>query len=391
MIDFSLTDEQRMLVEMTHDFVEKEMLPHEETLERTDALPPELGAILKKRAIELGLHACNLPDEVGGGGLDAVSVMLIEKELGRTSLALAECAHRPLNILASCVGEQVKQFLEPTVRGDKRDCIAMTEPGAGSDLRGMKCKAVLEGDDWIINGEKHFISQASVSDYCVLFAATGEDEIDKDSKKASLTRISAFLVDFSDPGVEVAPGYKNVSHRGYTNNILRFDNTRIPQWRILGPEGDGFRLVNQWLGPTRLTVAATCVARAERAFEIALNYSVSREQFGQKIGKFQGISFPLADMATEIKIANLMLLETAWKIDQGSVTPEDCAMTKLFCTEMLSRVADQALQTVGGMGLMEDLPLERIWRDARVERIWDGTSEIQRHIISRGLLRPLEK
>ncbi|MDE0793226.1 MAG: acyl-CoA/acyl-ACP dehydrogenase [SAR324 cluster bacterium] len=390
-MDFSLTDEQRMLVEMTHDFVEKEMLPHEETLERTDALPPELGAILKKRAIELGLHACNLPDEVGGGGLDAVSVMLIEKELGRTSLALAECAHRPLNILASCVGEQVKQFLEPTVRGDKRDCIAMTEPGAGSDLRGMKCKAVLEGDDWIINGEKHFISQASVSDYCVLFAATGEDEIDKDSKKASLTRISAFLVDFSDPGVEVAPGYKNVSHRGYTNNILRFDNTRIPQWRILGPEGDGFRLVNQWLGPTRLTVAATCVARAERAFEIALNYSVSREQFGQKIGKFQGISFPLADMATEIKIANLMLLETAWKIDQGSVTPEDCAMTKLFCTEMLSRVADQALQTVGGMGLMEDLPLERIWRDARVERIWDGTSEIQRHIISRGLLRPLEK
>jgi len=391
MIDFSLTDEQRMLIEMTHDFVEKEMLPHEETLERTDALPPELGAILKKRAIELGLHACNLPDEVGGGGLDAVSVMLIEKELGRTSLALAECAHRPLNILASCVGEQVKEFLEPTVRGDKRDCIAMTEPGAGSDLRGMKCKAVLEGDDWIINGEKHFISQASVSDYCVLFAATGKDEIDKDSKKASLTRISAFLVDFSDPGVEVAPGYKNVSHRGYTNNILRFDNTRIPQWRIMGPEGDGFRLVNQWLGPTRLTVAATCVARAERAFEIALNYSVTREQFGQKIGKFQGISFPLADMATEIKIANLMLLETAWKIDQGSVTPEDCAMTKLFCTEMLSRVADQALQTVGGMGLMEDLPLERIWRDARVERIWDGTSEIQRHIISRGLLRPLEK
>jgi acyl-CoA dehydrogenase len=391
MIDFTLTDEQQMLVEMTHDFVEKEMLPHEETLERTDALPPELAASLKKRSIQLGLHACNLPEEVGGGGLAAVSVMLIEKELGRTSLAMAECAHRPLNILASCEGEQVKQFLEPTVRGEKRDCIAMTEPGAGSDLRGMKCKAVLEGDDWIINGEKHFISQASVSDYCVLFAATGKDEIDKDSKKASLTRISAFLVDFSDPGVEVAPGYKNVSHRGYTNNILRFDNTRIPQWRIMGPEGDGFRLVNQWLGPTRLTVAATCVARAERAFEIALNYSVTREQFGQKIGKFQGISFPLADMSTEIKIANLMLLETAWKIDQGSVTPEDCAMTKLFCTEMLSRVADQALQTVGGMGLMEDLPLERIWRDARVERIWDGTSEIQRHIISRGLLRPLEK
>ncbi|MED5402980.1 MAG: acyl-CoA dehydrogenase family protein [SAR324 cluster bacterium] len=385
-MDFTLTDEQQMLVEMTHDFVENEMLPHEETLERTDALPPELAASLKKRAIELGLHACNLPENVGGGGLDAVSVMLIEKELGRTSLALAECAHRPLNILASCEGEQVTKFLEPTVLGEKRDCIAMTEPGSGSDLRGMKCKAVLDGDEWIINGEKHFISQASVSDYCVLFAATGEEKTDRVLKK----RISAFLVDFSDPGVEVAPGYKNVSHRGYTNNILRFENARIPKWRIMGPEGDGFRLINQWLGPTRLTVAATCVSRAERAFEIALNYSVIREQFGQKISKFQGISFPLADMATEIKMANLMLLETAWKIDQRNVTPEDCAMTKLFCTEMLSRIADQALQTVGGMGLMEDLPLERIWRDARVERIWDGTSEIQRHIISRGLLRPLE-
>ena len=387
MIDFTLTDEQQMLIEMTHDFVEKEMLPHEETLERTDTLPQKLAASLKKRAIELGLHACNLPEEVGGGGLDAVSVMLIEKELGRTSLALAECAHRPLNILASCEGEQVTKFLEPTIRGEKRDCIAMTEPGAGSDLRGMKCKAELDKDEWIINGEKHFISQASISDYCVLFAATGEDETDKGLKK----RISAFLVDFNDHGVEVASGYKNVSHRGYTNNILRFDNARIPRWRIMGPEGDGFRIVNQWLGPTRLTVAATCVARAERAFEIALNYSATREQFGQKIGKFQGISFELADMATEIKMANLMLLETAWKIDQGSVTPEDCAMTKLFCSEMLSRVADQSIQTVGGMGLMEDLPLERIWRDARLERIWDGTSEIQRHIISRGLLRPLEK
>ncbi len=385
MIDFSLTDEQKMFVETTHNFVEKEMIPYEDTLEKTDLLPKDLAKSLKKRSIELGLYACNLPEKVGGGGLNAVSVMLIEKELGRKSLALAECAHRPLNILAACEGEQIKQFLEPTIRGDKRDCIAMTEPGAGSDLRSMKCRAVLEGKDWVISGEKHFISQASISDYCVLFASTGEEKTDKGIKK----RISAFLINFDDPGVEVAEGYKNVSHRGYTNNILRFNNVRIPEWRIMGPEGDGFRLVNEWLGPTRLTVAATSVARAQRAFDIALNYSATREQFGKKIGKYQGISFPLADMATEIKMANLMLLESAWKIDQGTVTAEDCAMTKLFCTEMLARVADQSIQTVGGMGLMEDMPLERIWRDARVERIWDGTSEIQRHIISRGLLRPL--
>ena len=229
MIDFSLTDEQKMFVETTHNFVEKEMIPYEDTLEKTDLLPKDLAKSLKKRSIELGLYACNLPEKVGGGGLNAVSVMLIEKELGRTSLALAECAHRPLNILAACEGEQIKQFLEPTIRGDKRDCIAMTEPGAGSDLRSMKCRAVLEGKEWVISGEKHFISQASISDYCVLFASTGEEKTDKGIKK----RISAFLINFDDPGVEVAEGYKNVSHRGYTNNILRFNNVRIPEWRIM--------------------------------------------------------------------------------------------------------------------------------------------------------------
>ena len=385
MIDFTLTEEQQMLIETTRAFVEKEMMPHEELLERTNETPKELAADLKKKSMELGLYACNMPEEVGGGGLDSVSVTLIEKELGRTSLSLAECAHRPLNILAACVGNQIDAFLKPTMRGEKRDCIAMTEPGAGSDLRGMQCKAELQGDEWIINGTKHFISQAQVSDFCVLFAATGEEQTSKGIKK----RISAFLVDFSDSGVEVLPGYRNVSHRGYYNNTLQFNDVRIPNWRILGEEGDGFKVVNEWLGPTRLTVAATCVARAERAFDIAINYAAERKQFGQQIAKFQGVSFPIADMALQIKLANLILLETASKVDQGTVTGGDCAMAKLYCSEMLAKVSDQCIQTIGGMGVMDDLPLERIWRDARIERIWDGTSEIQRHIISRELLRPL--
>ena len=202
MIDFTLTEEQQMLVDTTRAFVEKEMMPHEELLERTNETPKELAAELKQKSMELGLYACNMPEEVGGGGLDSVSVTLIEKELGRTSLSLAECAHRPLNILAACVGEQIDAFLMPTMRGEKRDCIAMTEPGAGSDLRGMQCKAELKGDVWVINGTKHFISQAQVSDFCVLFAATGEEQTSKGIKK----RISAFLVDFSDKGVEVLLG-----------------------------------------------------------------------------------------------------------------------------------------------------------------------------------------
>lgn len=384
-MDFALTEEQRMIVDTVRAFVAEEMMPHEEEIERTDVLRPDLAKHIKAKAKELGLYACNMPEEVGGGGLDAVTVMLIEKELGRTNMAMAECVHRPSNILAACTGRQKEAFLDPVMRGDRRDCIAMTEPGAGSDIRSMSCRAVRDGDDWVITGEKHFISQAAVSDFCVLFAATGAEETAKGQKK----RITAFLVSFDDPGVQVLPGYRCVSHRGYTNNILKFDGARVPDWRRMSPEGEGFDMMNQWLGPTRLTVAASSVARAERAFEYALTYAADREQFGQKIGKFQGISFPLADMALEIRLANLLLLEVAWKIDQGAATPEDTAMAKLYCTEMLGRVADQSLQTLGGMGLMADLPLERIWRDARIERIWDGTSEIQRHIISRALLRPL--
>lgn len=384
-MDFGLSEEQRLLIDTVRSFVKNEMIPHEHLLEASNELPADLAASIHEKSIELGLHACNMPENVGGGGLSAVDVTLVEKELGRASLALADCVHRPLNILAACQGRQIEHYLKPAVAGEKRDCIAMTEPDAGSDVRGMKTRAVRDGDDWLISGTKHFISNAQLAAFAVVFVATGEEETSKGPKK----RISAFLVDMDGPGVEVAPGYKNVSHRGYYNNILRFDQARVGGWQMLGEEGEGFRIVNEWLGPTRLTVAATCVARAERAFEIALDWAANREQFGQKIGKFQGVSFPLADMATEIKLANLILMETAWKVDQDSVTAEDCAMAKLFCSEMLARVSDQCLQIVGGMGLMEDLPLERIWRDARVERIWDGTSEIQRHIISRALLRPL--
>lgn len=384
-MDFGLSEEQTLLIDTVRSFVKNEIIPHEHLLEESNELPKDLAASIHKQSIELGLHACNMPENVGGGGLSAVDVTLVEKELGRASLALADCVHRPLNILAACQGRQINHYLKPAVAGTKRDCIAMTEPGAGSDVRGMKTKAVRDGDDWLISGTKHFISNARIADFVILFVATGEEQTSKGVKK----RISAFLVDLDGPGVEVAPGYKNVSHRGYYNDILRFDQARVGDWQMLGGEGEGFRIVNDWLGPTRLTVAATCVARAERAFDIALDWAANREQFGQKIGKFQGVSFPLADMATEIKLANLILLETAWKVDQDSVTAEDCAMAKLYCSEMLARVSDQCLQIVGGMGLMSDLPLERIWRDARVERIWDGTSEIQRHIISRGLLRPL--
>jgi acyl-CoA dehydrogenase len=385
-MDFALNDEQQMIVKTTRDFVTKELYPHEEEIERTGVLRDALYHELKAKAIDAGLYAANMPAEVGGAGLDTVSWALYEKELGRANYALHwSCVGRPSNILLACEGEQRERYLLPTVSGARTECLAMTEPGAGSDLRGMKTSATADGDDFIINGTKHFISHADHSDYVILFAASAEETTAHGKRK----KMTAFLVDRGTPGFEIRPGYRNVSHRGYTNSILEFNDCRVPKSAILGELHRGFDVANTWLGATRLQVAATCLGRAERALELATQWAVDRVQFGQQIGKFQGVSFKLADMATELRAAEMLVLYAAWKNDQKTATDSDMAMAKLKATEMLAMVADEALQIHGGMGLMSDLPLERIWRDARIERIWDGTSEVQRHIISRALLRPL--
>mgnify|MGYP001322865799 FL=1 len=383
-MDFGLTDEQRMIVETTRSFVENELYPHELAIERSGDLPIELIREIQKKAMEAGLYAANMPAEVGGAGLDTLSWLLYEKELGRANYALHwTCVARPSNILLAGNEEQRERYLMPCIRGETWDCLAMTEPGAGSDLRGMKASARQDGDDWILNGTKHFISHADLAGFTIAFMATGEEDTPRGPKK----KITAFFVDKGTKGFNVRDGYRNVSHRGYTNAVLEFDDCRVNKRQILGAPHKGFEVANSWLGATRLQVASTCLGRAERALNHAVEYAAEREQFGQKIGKFQGISFKLADMAMELKAAELLTREAAWKYDQGSVTEADMSMAKLKATEVLAMVADEAIQIHGGMGLMDELPLERIWRDARVERIWEGTSEIQRHIISRELLR----
>ena len=385
-MDFSLSEEQQMIIATTREFVQQELYPHEQTIERTGVLPEDLLHTLKAKAIAAGLYAANMPADVGGAGLDTVSWVMYEKELGHTSYILHySCVGRPSNILLACEGEQRERYLLPTVRGERVECLAMSEPQAGSDLRSMKTTAVERGGDFIINGTKHFISHVDHADYVILFAATGEEQTARGKRRL----MTSFLVDKGTPGFEVLPGYSNVSHRGYTNSILHFNDCRVPRSAVLGEVNQGFEVANTWLGSTRLQVAATCLGRAERALDLAKQWAVDRVQFGQPIGKFQGVAFKLADMAVELRAAELLTLEAAWKLDQKIATDTDMAMAKLKSTEMLAMVADEALQIHGGMGLMTELPLERIWRDARIERIWDGTSEVQRHIISRALLRPL--
>ncbi len=384
-MQFGLTEEQEMIVTTVRSFVEKEIYPHEALVERTGEVPQEIGEHIKQRCIELGFYGCNFPEEVGGAGLSHLELALVERELGRGSMALTHFFGRPQNILMACNEEQRDRYLLPAIRGEKMDALAMTEPDAGSDVRGMKCQAVQDGDDWVVNGSKHFISGAEHADFFIVFVATGVDETERGQKK----RITTFLVDRGTPGFEVRDGYNSVSHKGYKNSTLYFDNCRLPNSQILGAVDGGFAVMNEWLYATRLTVAAMCVGRARRCFELGLNYAAERKQFGQQIAKFQGISFQVADMITEIDAADWLTLAAAWRLDNNQPANREIASAKLYASEMLARVTDTTLQIFGGMGLMDDFPVERFWRDARVERIWDGTSEIQRHIISRELFRPL--
>jgi acyl-CoA dehydrogenase len=382
-MDFGLSEEQRAIAGTVRDFVRRELVPHEDLVERLDAVPPELAQEIRGKALAAGLYAANFPAELGGGGLDAMGVTLAERELGWTAWALQTLVSPPGNILRACQGSQVDDYLLPAIRGERHDCLAMTEPGAGSDVRSMTTRARRDGGDWVIDGLKHFISHADAADFVVLFAVTGTEQGPHGERSA----ISAFLVDHDNPGLTIRRGAPSVSHRGYHHCELSFTGCRVPAGALLGAEGSGFDLLSEWLGASRLTVAATSVGRAQRVLELSTGWAATRRQFGQPIGRFQGIGFSLADMATEIEAADLLTLRAAWRLDQGQMSDADAAMAKLYASEMLGRVTDQAVQIFGGMGVMSDFPVERFWRDARIERIWDGTSEIQRHIISRSMLR----
>ena len=383
-MDFTLTSEQRLIVETVRSFVEDELYPHEDEVERLDEIPDGLASAIRGKALAAGLYAANMPAELGGGGLDALSVVLVERELGRASYGLQMLVERPSNVLLACEGEQRERYLLPAIRGERHDCVAMTEPGAGSDVRSMTTRAVPDGGDYVINGTKHFISHADVADFIILFAATGEEHTSRGLRRL----ITALLVDKATPGLTVRRGPPCVSNRGYHQCELVFTDCRVAMASRLGAEGRGFDLLGQWLGATRLTVAATSLGRARRVLEAATEWAARRHQFGQPIGRFQGVGFQLADLATELEAAELLTLRAGARLDAGTMTDSDVAMAKLYASEMLGHVTDAAVQIFGGMGLMSELPVERWWRDARVERIWDGTSEIQRHIISRALLRP---
>ena len=382
---YNLDHENELLISTVKAFMEKEIFPHEDFVDKSGVVPDDLGRQIEKKAKEAGLYSANMPENIGGGGLSKKAISLIEREYGKTSHALHSWIGRPTEILLACVGDQISNYLQPCVTSEKRELFALSEPGAGSDVMGMKSNARRDGADWILNGSKHFISGPCMPDFAIVFAVTGLD----DTKRGPRKRITAFLVDVGTRGFEISEGNKSVSYRGYKTFQLSFNDVRLGPDQVLGEEGNGLELAGKWLGMGRIWVGACCCGKAERIIGLANEWSSSRIQFGKPIGQFQATGFKLADMAIGLRTADLLVSDAVRRAEDGVMTDADAAMVKVYCSEMLGRVADDCVQIYGGMGLMEELPIQRLWRDSRLERIWDGTSEIQRHIIARSILRPL--
>ncbi|MEY4295933.1 MAG: hypothetical protein RLY82_1621, partial [Pseudomonadota bacterium] len=329
-----------------------------------------------KKSQALGLYALNINEALGGGGLCAVDRMLCEEQMGHTSDILIRRAFGNVyEVLLACQGEQVERWLKPCVRGERTASIAITETGAGSDAQAIKTHAQLQADgSWRLSGSKHFISDAEVSDFFIVSAKTGDKEI------------SLFLVDKGLPGFVVGKDQKMMGLRGTTHNELWFDNVALEPLALLGERGKGFKMAMQVLGVVRLAqVGARAVGKSAHVLELMADYALQRKQFDQSIASFQMVQQMLADSVIEVNAARWMVLHAAWKVDQGMEARDDIAMVKVLAAETLGRVVDRAVQIFGGMGFCKELPIERYYRDARIYRIFDGTSEIHRMSLARSL------
>ena len=386
-MDFGLNGEQRMLIDTVRRFVKEELAPLEEGVESTGDLTAEDAKRIFDKSQSLGLFALNISETLGGGGLSAVDRMLCEEQFGHTTDILVRRAFGNVyEALLACQGEQIDRWLKPCIRGERVASIAITEAGAGSDAQSIKTRATLQADGtWRLSGAKHFISDAQVSDFFIVSAKTGE--ITASNGRVS-PEISLFLVDKGRAGFTVGKDQKMMGLRGTSHNELWFDGVHLESVALLGERGNGFKMAMQVLGVVRLAqVGARAVGKATHVLELMADYAKERQQFGKAIGEFQMVQQMLADSVIEVNAARWMVLHAAWKVDQGMDARDDIAMVKVLAAETLGRVVDRAVQVFGGMGFCKDLPIERYYRDARIYRIYDGTSEIHRMSLAKSLNR----
>ena len=380
MFDFSPDETTRLLLDTVRGFVRTELVPLEDEIERDGALAPGRAAEIFAKSRALGLYAMNMPTELGGGGLSAVQICLVEEQFGHTKDILVRRAFgNAYEVLLECRGEQRERWLAPVVRGERVCSIAITEPDAGSDAAGIRTHAARDGDGWRLTGAKHFVSDGLFSDFFVVSAVTDPD--------ARGRGISLFLVDKTMAGVRVGRDQPMMGLAGTSHVELFFDDVSLGPECLLGEPGRGLALIFATLGRIRLAhIGARALGLSRRLLDAMTAHASERRQFGRPIGDFQLVQMMLADSAMEIASARLLMLHTAWRIDQGETAREGISMVKVQASETLGRIADRAVQVFGGAGYSKDLPIERIYRDARIFRIYDGTSEIHRGIVARGLL-----
>ena len=380
-MDFSPTEEQCLLVATIRAFVDDELRPLEARIEETGHLADDIAAEIRAKSQALGLYAVNIPTEYGGGGLPVLDWMIAEEQFGRTSDILIRRAFGNVyEILLEGTDAQIETYLLPAVRGERTFSVAFTEPEAGSDAAAISTKAVRKGDGWVLNGAKHFISDGLYSDFFIVTAVTDPD--------AGARGISTFILDKGRPGFTVGRDQPMMGLRGTSHVEMRFENVELDEGCLLGQEGQGLKLALATLGRVRLAqVAARAVGKASMILDDCLDYARNRRQFGSAIGEFQLIQQMLADSAMEINACRLALWQTASRIDAGDEARGAISMLKVQASEMLGRVVDRAVQIYGGAGYCRDLPIERYYRDARIARIYDGTSEIHRMVMARQMMK----
>jgi len=375
MTNFEFTEEQKMLRDMVRDFTTSEIKPIARKIDEEEKIPPEL---IRKIA-DLGLLGASFPSEYGGGGFGEVGYCIVLEEISRGCLSTSTFigAHQSIGSNAIYIGgseELKRKYLVPLAEGKLIGGFALTEATAGSDSFNLRTRAQRDGDDWVINGEKLWITNGGIADVLSVFARTERG-------------ITAFVVETKSKGFSAGPAEHKMGIRGSMTNALTFDNVRVPKENMIGDEGRGFLIAMKTLDAGRLGLGAACLGAARELLEISTKYAKERKQFDSPLANFEAIQFMLADMATYIYAMESMVYRAAIDYDEKKVTSRQTAQVKLFCSEALCKITDMAVQIHGGMGYSRELPVERFYRDARINRIFEGTSEVQRLVISRDVIK----
>ncbi len=375
MFELTFTEEQIMLRDMVRDFAENELKPIAAKIDEDEAIPTETIEKIK----ELGIVGAAFPMEYGGSGFGEVGYCIVQEEIGRACLSTATFIGAHVSIGSNTIyiggSEELKQkYLVPLASGEKIAAFALTEQGAGSDAFNLQTRAELDGDEWVLNGEKLWITNGPFADIFSVYARTR-------------LGISAFVVEKGTPGFTTGAPEKKMGIKGSKTSSLTFDNVRIPKENLIGRDGKGFLIAMKTLDAGRLGLGAACLGACKELLEMSVRYAKERKQFDEPISNFQGVQFMIADMATMIYEAESILYRTATLYDKGEMLPRQAAMVKFVLSEYLNKIADMAMQIHGGMGFSRELPIERFFRDARINKIFEGTNEIQRMIIAKDVIK----